>query len=86
MSDKREKILDDNWESGLVPNDYPDSIIIKRQEVYNAMDEHGKRMSICFLKYVLEKMGGHSVDAAGNVEIKWKGEWLTPEQLFENFL
>jgi hypothetical protein len=31
-------------------------------------------------------MGGHSVDAAGNVEVKFNGEWITPEQLFKNFL
>lgn len=54
--------------------------------IYNAMDEHGKQMSISFLKYALEKMSGHSVDTAGNVEVKYKGEWITPEQLFENFL
>jgi hypothetical protein len=55
-------------------------------KIKNAMDENGKQMSIEFLKFALEKMGGHSVDAAGNVEIKYNGEWITAEKLFENFL
>lgn len=56
------------------------------QGIYNAMDEHGKEIALFFLRYVLKNMGGHSVDAFENVEIKYNNEWLTPEQLFENFL
>lgn len=55
-------------------------------KIKNAMDENGKQMSIEFLKFALEKMGGNSVDTAGNVEIKYNGEWLTPEELFQTFL
>lgn len=62
---------------GYIPSD---------NSIRDVMDEYGKQLSIEFLKYALEKMGGHSIDAAGNVEVKFKGEWLTPEQLFENFL
>ena len=53
----------------------------------DAMDEYMKECCLGFLKYTLEKMGGHSIDASGKVEIKVRsGEWLTAEQVFENFL
>ena len=93
MVDKREYILNSEFEKykSEHPADNWASIDdIKKdgtaQIVFNAMDENGKQMAIDFLKYTLEKMHGHSVDGAGNVEIKYNGEWLTPEQLFENFL
>lgn len=56
------------------------------KKIKNAMDEHAKQMSLEFLQFALQNMHGHSVDAAGNVEIKYNGEWITTEQLFLNFL
>jgi hypothetical protein len=54
--------------------------------VYLAMDEHAKQMSLDFLEFTLQKMHGHSVDASGKVEVKYNGEWITIDKLFENFL
>lgn len=93
MPDIRENILHESFvvksEDGRTRREDIKAAIKKNPDIdriYLAMDENGKQMSISFLKYVLEHKQGHSVDAAGNVEVKWNGEWLTPEALFENFL
>lgn len=84
--DHREEILNESFSNHGLEDAYREITTKPFRAVLDAMDEHGKQISISFLKYALEKMGGHSVDAAGNVEIKYKGEWITAEQLFENFL
>ena len=81
MQDKREEILN---QYNIRVDEYDTCYEVS--EVKNAMDEYAKYISLEFIRYALKKMQGHSVDAAENVEIKYKDEWITPEQLFENFL
>lgn len=86
ITDRREEILDNNWSSGLVPNNYPDSIIITRQDIYNAMDEYMRECVIEFIDYVaknrieINNFNGETSCYLPN------GEGITKEQLFENFL
>lgn len=54
--------------------------------IYLAMDENGRQMCLDLLTYVVKHTTGHSVDEQGNVEFKYKGEWISSKQLFENFL
>lgn len=87
MQDKREEILKqecDKIDETIFP--VYDKSEYGLSPIFNAMDEYAKYISLEFIRYALKKMQGHSVDAAENVEIKYKGEWITPEQLFENFL
>lgn len=86
MSDKRIEISEKHFNVPQANHEGICYIHTDWDNILNAMDEYGKEMAIEFLRYVLKNMHGYSVDAAENIEIKWKGEWLTPEQLFENFL
>lgn len=90
MGDRREEILIQEHDKLVDDRGYPKDgsklMLTYRPAALSAMDEYMKECAISFLKYVLEKMQGHSVDAAGNVEVKYNGEWITPETLFENFL
>jgi len=90
MSDRREEILSKEHDRLVddrgLPRDGSELVFSYKPAAISAMDEYMKECAISFLKYVLEKMQGHSVDAAGNVEVKYNGEWITPETLFENFL
>ena len=91
MEDARVEILNSEYSKWVSEKDlgaiYPSNFpAAYTRAAINAMDEYMKECAISFLKYVLEKMQGHSVDAAGNVEVKYNGEWVTPETLFENFL
>jgi len=87
MQDKREEILISKGvlksEDGFLKTYVPQ---VHKENIKEAMDEYAKQMSLEFIGYVLKNMQGHSVDASGNIEVKYKGEWITAEQLFENFL
>ncbi len=56
-------------------------------KIKNAMDENGKQMCLEFLEFVIKNMTGHSVcHETDKVEIKYNGQWLSTEELFQNFL
>lgn len=77
--DKREEILLKELRGGELP-------LPLYQPVYNAMDENGKRLCLELLEY----MANHGVRITHNVKgqpiFEYKGEWISKEQLFENFL
>lgn len=55
-------------------------------KINNAMDENGRRLCLELLEY----MANNNVRITYNVKMQpifeYKGEWITAEQLFENFL
>lgn len=55
-------------------------------KIKTAMDENGKQMCLELLSFVVRNTTGHSIDKDGTVHFKYKGEWLSREELFENFL
>lgn len=83
MPDRREEILKAEHRRG------PDSVTPEgySQWVLNAMDENGKQMCLDLLEY----MAKHSVECSSTApsmgkRFLYKGEWITKENLFENFL
>jgi len=86
MPDRREEILNKIWQS--------DSSLLQVAIVLNsdvslikyAMDEYMKECCLSLLEYVAKNTITHYVAPDGIVEFKYKGEWITREQLFENFL
>jgi hypothetical protein len=55
--------------------------------VFNAMDEHAKEMCLLFSKFIAHETTGHSFNKTKDeLEFKYKGEWISKEKLFENFL
>jgi hypothetical protein len=83
--DRREEIL--SRYSGYIAevNDEENCSAICIDDAKDAMDVYATEMCLEFLRFALKRIHGHSVDAAQNVEIKYNGEWITPEKLFENF-
>lgn len=80
--DRREAILKAEHQRGpdrVTPEGYS-------QWVLNAMDVHGTEMCLKLIEYVVKNTTGHHIDEKGNVEFKFKGEWISKEKLFENFL
>jgi len=55
-------------------------------DIYNAMDEHAKKMCLEFIDFVVKKTTGHSIDDDGDVDFKYGDDWISKEELFENFL
>lgn len=80
MSDRREEILKNQVGSYAF-----DELIDKEPGVITAMDEYMKECCLSLLQYVAENTTDSSVSVNG-VEFKYKGEWISKEQLFENFL
>ena len=59
----------------------------KVQPIYNAMDENAKQMCLEFIEFVTHETTGHSYNKTKDeLEFKYKGEWISKEKLFENFL
>lgn len=96
MIDRREEILNSQHqvyvkELGLTainPKDFP--LAYKQAAIY-AMDEYFKERALELLQF----MGENEVEASCTCEAAkitgeqlfyYKGEWITKEQLFENFL
>ncbi len=52
----------------------------------NGIDEYMKQTVLEAFEYVVKSTTGHSIDEDGTVHFKYKGEWLSKEELFENFL
>lgn len=64
----------------LFPSAYKDAAI-------NAMDENGKRMCLELLEYMAKNRISCGVYSSSEGELfKYRGEYLTAEQLFECFL
>lgn len=76
--DKREEILLKELRGGELP-------LPLYQPVYNAMDENGKRLCLELLEYMAKNNIG-SIVSRDVALFHYKGEWITKEQLFENFL
>lgn len=59
----------------------------KIQPIYNAMDENGKRMCLELLEYMaINEIDGYKSKKHGEARFNYNGEWITKDQLFENFL
>lgn len=86
MTDRREEILKAEHQRG------PDSITPEgySQWVLNAMDENGKQMCLDLLEYMAKndvKCTWYEHEVKGIVyTFHYKGESISKEQLFENFL
>lgn len=78
MVDRREDIL---W---VVPHPTPTSVTVSGAK--QAMDTYMKECCLELLSFVVRNTTGHSIDKDGTVHFKYKGEWLSREELFENFL
>jgi hypothetical protein len=89
MADKREDILrkcDEETNYLLIGSD--DSVIGydgELQPIYNAMDENARQMCLDLLEYVVSNVRA-TTDGNGECKFLVKNEWITKEQLFENFL
>jgi hypothetical protein len=56
------------------------------EHVLSAMDIYMRESVLEAFEYVVKNTTGHHIDEKGNVEFKFKGEWITTKQLFENFI
>lgn len=84
MSDRREEIF--NTYSDVMFDACGDSkSTLDLDGAKNAMDEYMKECCIALLEYVAFNTTDTLVDVSG-VKFKYKGEWISKEQLFENFL
>lgn len=81
MADKRDEIIDCLDSSELKKGDE----LFTRDDVKNAMDEYMKATCLELLEYMAknEVVIGEMGDC---YYFKYNGEWITREQLFENFL
>lgn len=74
----RDAILEKNFPT---PEGHPDTCMIT-----SAMDEYMKESVLEAFEYVVKNTTGYEIYPDGRVRFRYKGEWITPEQLFENFL
>lgn len=91
MSDRREEILNAEYQkwvsekgiSSIYPKNFPEAY---KDAAINGMDENGRRMCLDLLEY----MASNNVRITHNVKkqpiFEYKCEWITAEQLFDNFL
>jgi hypothetical protein len=86
MMDRREKIFKSEY-GKLIAN--PDKFFVQHrtavQAIYNAMDENGKQMCLDLLEYLAKKKVICMSDEDG-IHFLVRGESLTREQIFEDFL
>jgi len=55
--------------------------------VYDAMDEYMRESVLLAFEFVAHETTGHSMnETKGELEFKYKGQWVSKEELFENFL
>lgn len=82
----RDAILDYNFhEAGM--EDAIREITTKPYEaVVNSLDQYMKESVIEAFEFIAKHTTGHSINEQGNIEFKYKGEWISKETLFENFL
>lgn len=89
--DRREHVLNDvyiKWVSeknivAIYPSNFPEAY---KEAAIHAMDEYMRESVLEAFEYVVKNTTGHHIDEKGNVEFKFKGEWITTKQLFENFI
>lgn len=77
--DKREEILLKELRGGELP-------LPLYQPVYNAMDENGKRLCLELLEYMAKNEVSCEINIAKEKRFYFKGQWISKEELFENFL
>jgi hypothetical protein len=78
----RDKILDD--ELALLSFHIPESAKVCAR---NAMDTWMKECVLLAFEFVAHETTGHSFNKTKDeLEFKYKGEWISKEKLFENFL
>jgi hypothetical protein len=83
LNSEYHKWTEDKAIQSIYPNNFP---LAYRDVAINAMDENGRQMCMEFIEYVVKNTTGHHIDEKGNVEFKFKGEWIDKETLFENFI
>lgn len=85
--DRREKILSEKLGRYLLKiSDISHGTDAIPHAIKLAMDEYMKECVIEAFEFIAKQTTGHSIDEKGNVEFKYKGEWLSTKKLFENFL
>lgn len=52
----------------------------------SGIDEYMKQTVMEAFEYVVKNTTGHSIDEDGRIHFKVKDEWLSTEELFQNFL
>lgn len=84
MEDRREEILEAH---GLKPASslHYDQDIVNFNLVKVAMDEYFKERALELLDFIARRTNNYVIEN-GVPEFLYKGEWITKEQLFENFL
>lgn len=94
--DRRDEILEQEYFKYYRP-DFPSdertsevvkmalSIKEETQAIKNAMDENGKRLCLELLEY-MAKNSIECIDSIKGYLFYYRGQYLTKEQLFENFL
>lgn len=55
-------------------------------KIINAMDENGKQMCLDLLEYIAKNLVSATMYNDHTPIFLFKGQWITKEQLFENFL
>jgi hypothetical protein len=91
MIDKRKEILNteyikfvnDKCISSMYPKSFPEAY---KEVAINAMDENGKQMCLDLLEYMAKNSVNAYVAKNGISYFMYKGQWLTKEKIFENFL
>lgn len=61
-------------------------ICYERSDVQDAMDEYMKATCLELLEYMAKNNIHCTVGIEGNAKFDYKGEYLTKEEIFENFL
>lgn len=86
--DRREQVFKYAYTIHTLDNDFvkgiPDDKYMQIGKM--AMDQYFTERALELLDYVVKNTTGHAIDEEGNVEFKYKGEWISAKQLFENFL
>jgi hypothetical protein len=85
MSDRKEEILSKYPELIAEVNDEDNCAAVSIENAKDAMDEYMKECCLELLEYMAKNKvvcGVFSDDRMFN----YKGQWITKEQLFENFL
>lgn len=85
MPDRREEVLNKIWQSDsgflqIAINLNSDVSLIK-----DAMDEYAKEMCLDLLEY-MAKNSVECIDSIKGYQFYYQGQYLSKEQLFENFL
>lgn len=91
MADIRDEILNielEKWVnekgvSSIYPKNFPEAY---KQAAINAMDENGKRLCLELLEYMAKNNVRIAFNSDNQPIFRYKENWISKEQLFENFL